>query len=82
MQNHKTIRYHLKSIKQENDKFNRCRISQLTSVDCALKHTSQTGSTFKFHFKEQVQSIRTNSRNSEYTQHILDTDQQHIILYT
>jgi hypothetical protein len=38
-----------------------------------MKYVGQTGRTFKIHYKEHIQAIRTNKHNAKFAQHILDT---------
>jgi hypothetical protein len=56
-----------------NDINNQSGIYQLQCNECPLKYVGQTGRTFKVRYKEHIQAIRTNKRNSKYAQHILDT---------
>lgn len=55
------------------DKYNRSGICQIKCLDCPLKYVGQTGRTFSTKYKEQVQDIKSNNSNSEYSNHILYT---------
>jgi hypothetical protein len=54
-------------------KYSRSGIYQVKCLDCPLKYVRQTGRTFKTRYKEQVQDIKSNNSNSEYSNHILNT---------
>lgn len=47
-------------------------VYQLQCSDCLLKYTEQTGQTFKVHYREHINAIRTNRQNSKFAQHILE----------
>jgi hypothetical protein len=42
-------------------------------VDCPMKYTGQTGRTFNIRYKKQLNAIRNNNSNSDYSSHILNT---------
>jgi hypothetical protein len=67
-----TIQRHLKE-KQHTDIYNKSGIYQLNCKGCPRKYIGQTGRNFNTRYKEHIHAIRTNSTNSRYAQHILDT---------
>jgi hypothetical protein len=48
-------------------------IYQMKCLDCPLKYVGQTGRTFNVRYKEHIHALRSNSGNSEYSNHILNT---------
>jgi hypothetical protein len=60
------IRHHLKPENLNSD------ICQLKCNDCQLKFVGCTGRSFRTHFKEHIEAVRTNKQNSKFAQHILD----------
>jgi hypothetical protein len=42
-------------------------------LDCPLKYIGQTGRAFHTRYREHIQAIRDNNRNSGHPSHILNT---------
>jgi hypothetical protein len=55
------------------DKYEKSGIDQMKCMDCPLKYIGQTGRTFYTRYKEHIQAVRNNNRNSGCLNHILST---------
>jgi hypothetical protein len=55
------------------DKYNKSGIYQMKCKDCPMKYIGQTGRTFNTRYKEHIYDIKSNSNNTGYSKHILDT---------
>jgi hypothetical protein len=68
-----TIQKHLQPATQDGDKYQHSGIYEIKCNTCPLKYIGQTGRSFRTRHREHIHAIRTNTTNSKYAQHILDT---------
>jgi hypothetical protein len=57
----------------QTDKYNNSGINQMKCLDCPLKYIGQIGRTFSVRYKEHIHAIRSNSSNSRFSNHVLNT---------
>ena len=55
-----------------SDKFDNCRIYQLTCLDCNKQYVGQTGRSFRTRYREHLRDFKYNSGNSKYEQHLIE----------
>jgi hypothetical protein len=72
-----TIQKHLQLTTHDTDIYQRSGIYELKCNTCPLKYIGQTGRSFRTRHKEHIHAIRTNTTNSKYAQHILDTGHEY-----
>jgi hypothetical protein len=68
-----TIKHHLKPRGEPRDINNQSGVHQLQCSECSHKYIGRRGCTFKVHYRECINTIRTNKHNSRFAQRILET---------
>jgi hypothetical protein len=59
--------------RKPTEKYNNSNFYQMKCLDCPLKYIGQTEKTFNIIYKEHIQAIGNDNRNSGYSNYILNT---------